>query len=45
MAKEKRNAADQADELYYPPAHVVENANVKEYESLYRRSLEDPEGF
>ena len=32
-------------EVYYPAAEVVEAAHVKEYESLYERSLEDPEGF
>jgi len=32
-------------EVYYPSPEVVEAAHVKEYEALYRRSLEDPEGF
>jgi acetyl-CoA synthetase len=32
-------------ELYYAPEHVLKQANVKEYEDLYRRSLEDPQAF
>jgi acetyl-CoA synthetase len=31
--------------MYYPSSQVVTAANVQEYEALYRRSLEDPEGF
>jgi len=31
--------------LYYPSESIVENANVKEYDALYKRSIEDPEGF
>ncbi len=32
-------------DVYQPPHSVVENANVKEYEELYKRSIEDREGF
>lgn len=32
-------------ELFYPPQSIVENANVKEYDELYKRSIEDREGF
>ncbi len=32
-------------EVYFPAAEVVEAANVREYETLYQRSLEDPAGF
>ena len=28
-----------------PPAWLVENANIQDYETEYRRSTEDPEGF
>jgi acetyl-CoA synthetase len=31
--------------FYYPADDVVQNANVKEYENLYKRSIEDREGF
>ncbi len=31
--------------LYHPSSKVVAAANVKEYEALYQRSLEDPAGF
>ena len=33
------------DGLYYPPPDLVSTAHVKEYESLYQYSLQDPEGF
>ena len=32
-------------ELYYAPEHILKQANVREYEELYRRSVEDPQGF
>jgi acetyl-CoA synthetase len=32
-------------EVYYPFTEVVAAAHAKEYEALYQRSLEDPEGF
>ena len=31
--------------IYNPPAHIIKNANVREYDKLYRRSIEDREGF
>ena len=30
-------------ELYRPSADIIQNANVKEYDELYRQSLQDPE--
>jgi acetyl-CoA synthetase len=33
------------EEIYHPPQDIVEKANVKEYEDLYKYSLEDPAGF
>ena len=32
-------------EVFYPSPDVVNGANIQEYETLYRRSLEDPQGF
>ncbi len=32
-------------EIFHPPPEVVEAANVKEYDQLYKRSIEDREGF
>src|SRR3970282_2819867 len=45
--KQARAAAPEqpADEVFHPPQNVVEQANVQEYEELYKRSLEDPEGY
>lgn len=33
------------EEKYYPPKHIVEGAWVKDYESLYKESIQDREGF
>ena len=42
MAKKtKKNKS----EIYYPPKSIIDNANVKEYEKLYKRSIKDREGF
>lgn len=32
-------------EVFYPAQDVVAQANVQEYEALYKRSIEDPQGF
>jgi acetyl-CoA synthetase len=32
-------------DIFHPGKDIVENAHVKEYESLYKRSIEDREGF
>ena len=32
-------------EIFFPPGEVVSNAHVQDYESLYQRSIQDPEGF
>ncbi len=32
-------------EVYYPSAEVVKQANVPDYDSLYKKSIEDREGF
>jgi acetyl-CoA synthetase len=45
MRDDGQPAFKEAEELYRPPPQVVAQANVTEYESLYKRSLEDPEGF
>ncbi|MCH8838877.1 MAG: acetate--CoA ligase [Candidatus Marinimicrobia bacterium] len=31
--------------IYNPPEHIIKNATVREYDKLYRRSIEDREGF
>ena len=38
---------DTKDELFQPSAAIIENAhiNAKQYEELYKRSLDDPNGF
>ena len=32
-------------EVYFPSEDVVKNANVPDYETWYKQSIEDPEGF
>ena len=33
------------EEKINPPAHILEEAHIKDYESIYQRSVKDPEGF
>ncbi len=32
-------------EVYFPSEEVVKNANVQDYDTWYKQSIEDPEGF
>ncbi len=32
-------------DLFQPPKNIVENAHIKNYEKLYKKSIEDREGF
>src|SRR5210317_1899290 len=32
-------------DVYFPSKDVIAQANVKEYDKLYKKSIEDPEGF
>jgi acetyl-CoA synthetase len=43
QAAVEQKAAEEV--IYHPPQDIVEKANVKEYEDLYKYSLEDPAGF
>ncbi|MGW8251155.1 MAG: acetyl-coenzyme A synthetase N-terminal domain-containing protein, partial [Anaerolineales bacterium] len=41
-------AADQTQmegEVYFPAPEITAQANVKDYEALYKHSIEDPQGF
>ncbi|MBX0311374.1 MAG: acetate--CoA ligase, partial [Sulfurihydrogenibium sp.] len=42
---EKTDLLLKVDEKYYPPKEIVENAWVKDYESLYKKSIENREAF
>jgi acetyl-CoA synthetase len=33
------------EKFYYPSKEIIRHANVKDYESIYRKSVEDREGF
>ncbi len=41
----KKTKAEGNGQFYYPAAEIVENAHVREYDSLYKKSVEDREGF
>ena len=32
-------------EVFFPAPEVVEKSHCKDYDSMYKRSIEDPEGF
>ncbi len=42
MAKKTKK---KKSEIYYPIQSVIDNANVKEYDKLYKKSIKDREGF
>ncbi len=44
MGISEKNKNDEKT-IYHPIDSIVENANVKEYDELYKRSIEDREGF
>lgn len=44
MAKKGNNQSG-TEKLYYPSDSVKEQANIKDFDSLYKRSIEDREGF
>ena len=46
MARNNKNKSPQQEkEIYYPSQEVIDRAHIKEYDSLYKRSIEDREGF
>ncbi len=46
MGKNKQNKSPQgSSDIYHPSPEVVERAHIKDYDSLYKRSIEDREGF
>jgi acetyl-CoA synthetase len=38
-------APTNTQEWYYPPEEVVKNAHIQDYESLYQKSIQDPQAF
>ena len=45
MSKGHSNSSPIEVDFYYPPKEITRKANVKDYDSLYKRSIEDREGF
>lgn len=44
MSDEKNTDSEEKD-LYYPTTEIIANANVQEYENLYKKSITDRAGF
>jgi acetyl-CoA synthetase len=45
MSKGYSNSSPIEVDFYYPPKEITRKAHVKDYDSLYKRSIEDREGF
>jgi len=45
MAQPAADENSMEGEVYYPSPDVISTAHIREYDSLYRQSLEDPRGF
>jgi hypothetical protein len=33
------------EQIYYPSQSVIDNANIKEYDKMYKYSVENPDRF
>ena len=45
MNQQAEDRTNNENGFYYPSPEITLSANVQEYEQLYRRSIEDPQGF
>ncbi len=36
---------DKSQDIFYPSEEIIKNANIKDYDTIYNRSIEDREGF
>ena len=45
MSQPEDQKAKMEGEVFFPSPEVVAAAHIKEYEALYQRSLDDPQGF
>ena len=45
MNNEKEKPLSIESDIFHPSPEVIQNANIKEYDLLYKRSIEDREGF
>jgi acetyl-CoA synthetase len=45
MENSKVNQPSLEGEVFYPPKNIIRKANVKDYDQLYKKSIEDREGF
>ena len=44
-ASSNKQGQEEQNHVYHPRQEVIDNANVKDYDALYKRSIEDREGF
>ena len=45
MKQDQASQSSLEGEVYYPPKEITRKANIKDYDQLYKRSIEDREGF
>ena len=43
--EQQNNPTNLEGEVFYPPKEFSRKANIKEYDQMYKRSIEDREGF
>ena len=45
MSNENDLPVQKEPEIFYPNQNILDNANIKEYDNLYKYSIENPEAF
>ena len=45
MDQPAKSQSQTDNKMYYPPPEITNAAWIRDYESIYKKSLEDPEGF
>lgn len=45
MSNDPKSNHNSNDGFFPPPSEIIDQAHIKDYESLYKRSIEDREGF
>ncbi|MGD9897681.1 MAG: acetate--CoA ligase [Calditrichaceae bacterium] len=45
MSNDQKSKNNSNDGFFHPSSEVIEQAHIKDYESIYKRSIEDREGF
>ena len=45
MKHHQNNQTVLEGEIFYPSGNIIRRANIREYDQLYKRSIENREGF